>query len=83
LKNGRTTPKLTLDCKWKKTIEMEYKLCSKILSQNEEFAKFKKEMRLEASWVSKIEAENAQMKMEIKVTSVRILILATHPCFII
>ena len=67
----------------KKTIEMEYKLGSKILSQNEEFAKFKKEMRLKASRVSKIEAENAQMKMEIKVTSVRILILATHPCFII
>jgi len=62
---------------------MEYKLGSKILSQNEEFAKFKKEMRLKASRVSKIEAENAQMKMEIKVTSVRILILATHPCFII
>ena len=37
----------------------------------------------EASRVSKIETENAQMKMEIKVTSVRILILATHPCFII
>ena len=62
---------------------MEYKLGSKILSQNEEFDKFKKEMRLEASRASKIEAENAQMKMEIKVTSVRILILATHPCFII
>ena len=83
MKNGRTTPKLTLDCKWKKTIEMEYKLGSKILSQNKEFAKFKKEMRLEASRVSKIEAENAQMKMEIKVTSMRILILATHLCFII
>ena len=67
----------------KKTIEMEYKLGTKILSQNEEFAKFKKEMRLEASRASKIEAENAQMKMKIKVTSVRILILATHPCFII
>ena len=62
---------------------MEYKLGSKILSQNKEFAKFKKEMRLEASRVSKIEVENAQMKMEIMVTSVRILILATHPCFII
>ena len=67
----------------KKTIEMEYKLGTKILSQNEEFARFKKEMRLEASRVSKIETENAQIKMEIKVTSVRILILATHPCFII
>jgi len=29
----------------KKTIEMEYKLGTKILSQNEEFARFKKEMR--------------------------------------
>ena len=67
----------------KKSIEMEYKLGSKIISQNEEFAKFKKEIRLEASRVSKIEAENAQVKMEIKVTSVRVLLLATHPCFII
>jgi len=67
----------------KKSIEMEYKLGSKIISQNEEFAKFKKEIRLEASRVSKIEAENAQVKMEIKVTSVRVLLLAIHPCFII
>jgi hypothetical protein len=54
-------------------------LGSKILSRNEEIANFKKEMRL----VRKIEAENAQMKMEIKVTSVGIPILATQPCFII
>jgi len=63
----------------KKTHDMEYKLGSKILAQNVEIANLKKEMRL----VRKIEAENAQIKLEIKVSSVRTPILATHPCFII
>jgi hypothetical protein len=62
----------------KKTHDMEYKLGSKILAQNEEIANLKKK-RL----VRKIEAENAQIKLEIKVSSVRTPILATHPCFII
>jgi len=67
----------------KKYNKMEYKLGSKIISQFEEYAKFKKEIRLERSRVRKVEAENAQIKMEIKVTSVRVLILATYPCFLI
>jgi len=67
----------------KKYNKMEYKLGSKIISQFEEYAKFKKEKRLERSRVRKVEAENAQIKMEIKVTSVRVLILATYPCFLI
>jgi len=56
-----------------KIMDIDHKYDRKILSQNEELAKIRKEKmldnRLEAR-VSKIEDDTAQMKMDIKVTSV-------------
>lgn len=63
-------------------MEVDHKYDRKILSQNEEIAKIRMDKIMEAR-VSKIEADNAEMKTEIKVTSVRVLILATYPCFIL
>lgn len=74
----------------KRCNEMEYKINDNKISQAEEFAKFKKEIkheirqeiRQELSRMHKFEAQNAQLKMELQVTSIRVLILATFPCFI-
>jgi hypothetical protein len=64
----------------KRTMDIDHKYDRKILSQNEEIAKIRKEKifdtRLEAR-VRKIEDDTAEMKMEIKVTSV-----STHFRFI-
>jgi hypothetical protein len=61
----------------KKLCDMEHKLNLQMISQKEEFNKFKRDRSLEDR-VRRIEADNAQMRMEFKVTNVRLLILATH-----
>lgn len=66
----------------KKLVAIEYKVNMNEISQKEEFAKFKSDRSLEAR-VLKIEADNATMKTEIKVSRVIVLVLATHPCCIL
>jgi len=54
-------------------MDIDHKYDRKILSQNEELAKIRKEKRLDnrlEARVSKIEDDTAEMKMDIKVTSV-------------
>ena len=54
-------------------MNIDHKYDKKILSQNEELAKIRKEKRLDnrlEARVSKIEDDTAEMKMDIKVTSV-------------
>ena len=56
-----------------KKMDIDHKYDRKILSQNKELAKIRKEKRLDnklEARVSKIEDDTAQMKMDIKVTSV-------------
>ena len=56
-------------------MDIDHKYDRKILSQNEELAKIIKEKRLDKileARVSKIEDDTAEMKMDIKVTSVSI-----------
>ena len=57
----------------KKIMDIDHKYDRKILSQNEELAKIRKEKRLDnrlEARVSKIEDDTTEMKMDIKVTSV-------------
>ena len=54
-------------------MDIDYKYDRKILSQKEELAKIRKEKRLDnrlEARVSKIEDDTAEMKMDVKVTSV-------------
>lgn len=65
-----------------KLVDMEYKLVKDMISQKKELADFRSNRSLE-NRVTKIEAHNAQMQMEIKVISVIVFILPTHECFIL
>ena len=60
----------------KKILSTEHKIDMKLIAQKEELTRLKKDKRL-ADRVRKIEDDTAEMQMDIKVTSVRVLIVAT------
>ena len=60
----------------KKNLSTEHKIDMKLIAQKEELTRLKKDKRL-ADRVRKIEDDTAEMQMDIKVTSVRVLIVAT------
>ena len=60
----------------KKNLSTEHKIDMKLIAQKEELTRLKKDKRLEES-VRKVEDDTAEMQMDIKVTSVRVLIVAT------
>jgi len=60
----------------KKKLTIEHKIDMKLIAKKEELSRLKKDKRLEDR-VRKIEDDTAEMQMDIKVTSVRVLIVAT------
>ena len=60
----------------KKKLTIEHKIDMKLIAQKEELTRLKKDKRLEES-VRKVEDDTAEMQMDIKVTSVRVLLVAT------
>ena len=60
----------------KKNLSIEHKIGMKLIAQKEELTRLKKDKRLEES-VRKVEYDTAEMQMDIKVISVRVLIVAT------
>jgi len=60
----------------KKNLSIEHKIDMKLIAQKEELTRLKKDKRL-ADRVRKIEDDTAEMQMDIKVISVRVLIVAT------
>ena len=65
----------------KKNLSIEHKIDMKLIAQKEELTRLKKDKRL-ADRVRKIEDDTAEMQMDIKVTSIRVLIVATCKSFI-
>ena len=65
----------------KKNLSIEYKIDMKLIAQKVELTRLKKDKRLEKS-VRKVEYDTAEMQMDIKVISVRVLIVATCKSFI-
>lgn len=66
----------------KRLLNIEHKFDMKIIAQKEELAKLKKDKRMMAR-LRKIEDDTKEMQMDIKVTSVRVLIVATCTSFIL
>jgi hypothetical protein len=65
----------------KELMDIEHKFDKKILAQNDELAKVRRDESLKAM-LSKTEDDNIEMKMDIKVTNVMVLILpAIHASF--
>ena len=60
----------------KKNLSIEHKIDMKLIAQKEELTRLKKDKRLEES-VRKVEDDTAEMQMDIKVISMRVLIVAT------
>ena len=60
----------------KKKLTIEHKIDMKLIAKKEELSRLKKDKRL-ADRVRKIEDDTAEMQMDIKVTSVRVLLVAT------
>ena len=60
----------------KKKLTIEHKIDMKLIAKKEELSRLKKDKRLEDR-VRKIEDDTAEMQMDIKVISVRVLIVAT------
>ena len=59
-----------------KLLNIEHRLDMKIIEQKQELAKLKKDKRMEDR-LRKIEDDTEEIQMDIKVTSVRVLIVAT------
>ena len=62
-------------------MSIEHKIDMKLIAQKEELTRLKKDKRL-ADRVRKIEDDTEKMQMDIKVTSIRVLIVATCKSFI-
>ena len=60
----------------RKLLNIEHRLDMKIIEQKQELAKLKKDKRMEDR-LRKIEDDTEEIQMDIKVTSVRVLIVAT------
>ena len=62
-------------------LNIEHRLDMKIIEQKQELAKLKKDKRMEDR-LRKIEDDTEEIQMDIKVTSMRVLIVATCKSFI-
>ena len=60
----------------RKLLNIEHRLDMKIIEQKQELAKLKKDKRMEDR-VRKIEDDTEEIQMDIMVTNVRVLIVAT------
>ena len=60
----------------RKLLNIEHRLDMKIIEQKQELAKLKKDKRMEDR-LRKIEDDTKEIQMDIKVTNVRVLIVAT------
>ena len=60
----------------RKLLNIEHRLDMKIIEQKQELAKLKKDKRMEDR-LRKIQDDTEEIQMDIKVTSVRVLIVAT------
>jgi len=60
----------------RKLLNIEHRLDMKIIEQKQELAKLKKDKRMEDR-LRRIEDDTEEIQMDIKVTNVRVLIVAT------